>query len=276
MGTKFYIQNEKGDRWGLNSASNGIFISPSGFGIKYEGSYIKVGDTWQTERVVLEQPTPSGKMLFPYRSYIVFQEFLKFINISKALTLVYKPSSIDTEYMAEIDVVEINKSGFSRGKVLEVPVKFVCKTLFHTAETFEYRIEKVEREVRFDFRWETHFNDKNYVYFDLINDGHTDSPFLLTFNGYCTNPEIIIMQDGKLIKKMIMNIMLQGTETLSFSTFDGELHLEVDGVDRKDCLDFTQENFFKIPQGRCQIYFRSATGRMNNIKVSFEKYYKGV
>ena len=81
---------------------------------------------------------------------------------------------------------------------------------------------------------------------------------------------------GTMVHHVQFNLTLQANERLTFSSFDDDLYVEVDGVDRKDCLDFTNENFFKLPQGYSEIYFRSSAGRMNNITMTMEKYYKGV
>lgn len=274
--SKFFIMNEKSVRWPLNSPEQGVFTDPSGFGIEYNNDYLKVGDVWLPNSNELKQPTPSGNIVFTKKQYPVFQQFINFLNAARQLVLVYQPVGIEKEYFAKIDVVSIQKGGYSKGNIFSVPVKFVCKSLFYTEEQFEYHIEKAEKEIRWDFKWETQFNDQNNVYFSFYNDGHVESPFVLSFTGYCTNPVLMIYQDSKLVHQVQFNLTLQASEKLTFSTFDDDLYVEVDGVDRKDCLDFTKENFFKLPQGTSEIYFRSSAGRMNNITMSLEKYYKGV
>lgn len=276
MASKFYIMNEKMDRWGLNSPAEGVLTDPKGFGIEYKGEYVRVGDRWIVDRVELQQPQPEGKVIFAVNPYNTYQSFINFLNAAKALYLVYQPAGMKTEYFADIDVVKIDKVGYSAGKRMEVPCKFICKSLFYTEEVFEYHIQKADREIRWAFRWYTRFNDQNYVYFDFNNDGHVDSPFSLSFTGYCTNPEMSVYQDGKIIGYVKFNLTLQQNETLVFSTYDDDLKIQVDGKDRMDILDFTNENFFKIPQGNVEIYFRSRAGRMNNINMTLEKYYKGV
>ena len=86
----------------------------------------------------------------------------------------------------------------------------------------------------------------------------------------------MVYQDNKLVHQVRFNISLRSDEKLTFSTFDDDLFIEVNGEDRKDCLDFMNDNFFKLPQGDCNIYFRCDTGKMNNIVMNLEKYYKGV
>ena len=276
MASKFYIMNEKAVRWPLNSPEQGVFTNPSGFGIDNENNYLKVGDVWLQNSSELKQPTPSGNIVFTQNHYQAFHEFLQFINTAKQLVLVYRPSGLASEYFAEVDLVSIQKGGYTKGSAFVVPVKFVCKSLFYTEEKFEYHIKKADREVRWDFKWETKFNDASYVYFVFDNDGHVDAPFILSFIGYCLNPEVTVVHEGKEIYKSKFSIEMKNTDRLVLSTFDDDLYIEVNGESRLDILDFTNDNFFKMPKGTSEIYFRSEAGRMNDITISLEKHYKGV
>ena len=274
--SKFFVMNEKAARWSLNNFEGGVFTEPSGFGIDYENNYLKVGDLWQLNSSELKQPTPSGSIVFPKNQYSVYQQFINFLNAAEQLILVYQPAGIEKEYFAEIDLVNIQKGGYRKGNIFSVPVKFICKSLFYTEEQFEYHIEKAAREVRWNFRWETQFNDHNNVYFTFDNDGHVQSPFVMSFTGYCVNPVLTVIQNGKQLHQVQFNLTLQANERLTYSTFDDDLYIEVDGVDKKDCLDFTKENFFKLPKGSSEIFFKASAGKMNNITMNLEKYYKGV
>lgn len=276
MASKFYIMNEKNERYGLNKASEGIFTDPKGFGVSYDADFLRVGDRWLTDRRELKQPAPSGKIYFPVEPYPTFQNFLRFINRAKELFLIYQPAGVGTEYFADIDVIKIEKTGYSLRESFTVPVSFACKSLFYTAEKFEYHIERAMRETRWNFRWNTKFNDSAFVYFDFDNTGDVESPFVLSFTGYCTNPKITVYVDNAPVHELKMNLTLEADEKLEISTHDNDLHITVDGVERNDCLDFTAENFFKMPVGKSQIYFRSETGRVNNIVVNLEKYFKAV
>lgn len=276
MASRFYLMNEKGIRYSMNSPQKGFFIDPEGFGVEYDAEYLKVGDTWTADSKTLVQPEPSGTMVFPIRQYQTFQEFLNFVNRSAELVLIYQPSGIAAEYFAEIDIVSIAKGGYNRKQHFEVPVKFICKSLFYTEEKFFYQIQKAEREIRWDFRWETKFNDANYVYFVFDNNGHVESPFILSFIGYCKNPQMQVVQNGKEIHRIDFAIEMQKNDRLTLSSFDDDLYIEVNGESRMDVLDFTNENFFKLPQGKSEVYFRCEAGRMNDITMSLEKYYKGV
>lgn len=276
MASRFYLMNEKMVRYGLNSPEEGVFTEPKGFGVEYDAGYIKVGDMWVSDSRVLRQPEPSGKIVFSKNVYKTFQAFVNFINAAGSLTLVYQPSGVGQEYFTQVDLVSIDKGGYTRGDALEVPVRFVCKSLFYTEEKFEYHIERAEKEVRFPFRWPTRFNDKGVINFGFDNNGHVDSPFLLSCIGYCVNPTVTVMQEGAVVHSVTFNLTLEHGQKLEFSTFDDDLLIEVDGVGRKDCLDFTKENFFKIPKGVSDIRFSSTAGKMNNIVMNLEKYYAGV
>lgn len=274
--SKFYIMNEKYVRWPLNGTEQGVFTNPSGFGIEYDNKYLEVGDIWVPNSSKLRQPTPSGNIVFTKNQYPVFQQFINFLNAAKQLVLVYQPAGLEKEYFAEIDLVSIQKGGYSKGKFFSVPVKFSCKSLFYTEEKFEYHIERASNEIRWDFNFPTKFNDANYIYFVFDNDGHVEAPFMLSFIGYCLNPEIQALQNGVQIHALKFNVELQTSDRLTISTFDDDLFVEVNGESRLDVLDFTKENFFKLPKGSTEIFFKSEAGRMNDITMSLEKYYKGV
>lgn len=275
MASKFYIMNEKAVRYDLNSPEKGVFTSPDGFGIEYSIDYLRIGNTWGADKKELSQPTPSGKIIFPVKPYQTFNDFINFINATKELVLVYQPAGLSKEYFAEVDIISIDKGGF-HGEALIIPVKFKCKTLFFTEEKFEYHVERSEKEMRWDFRWETKFNDQNNLYFAFHNDGHVESPFVLSFTGYCLNPAITVVQAGKQLYRAVYSVELQANERLEISTFDGDLYIRKNGDDAKSCLDFTQENFFKLPTGDSEIYFSCEAGILNNILLNLEKYYKGV
>ena len=276
MASKFYLMNEKAVRWPLNSQEKGIFTDPSGFGVEYDNNYLKVGALWMPNSSELKQPAPSGNIVFPVKPYETYQNFMNFINRATQLVLVYQPAGLDTEYFAEVDAVTIQKGGYSIGESLTVPVKFVCKSLFYTEEQFEYKIQKAEREFRWDFKWDTKFNDSNSVYFVFDNDGHVEAPFILSFIGYCLNPEFQVLQNGVELYHIKLNLEMQNNDRLTFSTFDDDLFIELNGADRKNLLDFTKQNFFKLPKGQTEIYFSCEAGRMNDITMSLEKYYVGV
>lgn len=275
MASKFYIMNEKAVRYDLNSPEKGVFTAPDGFGVAYSSNYLSVGNIWAAESRKLEQPTPSGKIVFPLKPYQTFNDFINFINAATGLVLVYQPAGLDKEYFADIDIVSIKKGGYNREK-FEVPVQFICKSLFYTSEKFEYHVQRSDKEIRWDFRWETKFNDQNSVFFSFHNNGHVESPFVLSFTGYCLNPAITVIQAGKQLYKSVYSVELQANERLEISTFDGDLYIQKNGADAKECLDFTQENFFKLPTGDSEIYFSCDAGIMNNVVLNLEKYYKGV
>lgn len=275
MASKFYIMNEKSTRYDLNSPDKGVFTSPDGFGIEHSVDYLKIGNTWSKDKEELTQPAPSGKIVFPVKPYQTFNDFINFINSAKELVLVYQPAGLLKEYFAEVDIISIDKGGF-HSEALVVPVKFKCKTLFFTEEIFEYHIKRTDKEMRWDFRWEARFNDQNNLHFEFHNDGHVESPFVLSFTGYCLNPTVIVVQEGKEIYKSKYSVELQANERLEISTFDGDLYIRKNGYDAKSLLDFTQENFFKLPTGDSEIYFSCEAGIMNNVLLNLEKYYKGV
>lgn len=274
--SKYFIMNEKAVRWSLNSPDTGIFTAPSGFGYEFDGKYLSVGDRWAVESNDMKQRKPSGKIIFPKKPYQTFRQFIDFLNSAKELTLIYQPAGIEQEFFADIDLTSIEKGYFTKGKALEVPIKFVCRSLFYTTQKFEYKIERDLQELRWDFKWETKFNDLQNVNFLFNNTGHAGSPFVISFTGYCMNPIITVYNGGELVHQIPFNIELEADETLKISTFDDDLFIEVNGQDRRSCLNLANENFFKLPVGESQIFFRSEAGKVNNILITFEKYYRGV
>lgn len=275
MASQFYIMNEENERYSLNSALTGVFTEPKGFGIEYTNTYIEVGDSWVQNSSEVKQITPSGTIVFPVKGYEIYHDFVNFLNKAKRLILVYQPAGLVDEYFAEIDVIKLDKGGFSGGR-LSVPVSFTCKTLFYTSEVFEYHIARASKEVRFPFTWETKFNDLNKIYFDFDNTGHVPAPYKVSFTGYAVNPEMIIVQDGKELVHISLAITLESWDKFELSTYDGELYCRLNGADAKSLLDFTNNNFDKLPVGVSEVYFLCEAGKLNNIEMSLEKYYKGV
>ena len=274
--SEFYLMNEKEDRYSLCDPDSGLFIDPSGFGYEMDTSYIKVGSVWVNSKKELKQGNISGNIVFPHNPYEAFKRFIDFANAAEELKLIFRPAKTGTEYFRDIDVVKIDKGGYNRRSQLVVPVSFACRSLFYTEEKFEHKIDKSSREVRFPIVWSSRFNDLNNLSYMCENDSHVESPFTLSFRGYCVNPTIKIVQNAKIVHETTFQCTLEQSDVLEYSTFDTDLYITINGEDAKSILSIDNENFFKIPKGTSDMYFSCETGRFNRTVLTFEKYYKGV
>lgn len=277
---RFALENEFGARYDLNDPTTGVFLSPQGLGFEFDSNYTSIGDSFIRDYLRNKQQTVSGTIAFESsKAYLNYQALNDFINSADSLKLFYSTDAGD--YYRDIDIVSINKSELGHNKVLECPVKFICKSLFYSNHVNRFKIERVEGEARWDFRWDVRFNDYGSRAVNVSNNGHVPAPFEVEIFGYCENPAVIVKQNGKEVAKVSFPTTLQDGEKIMYSSLDGNLYcyrVNTAGVKENftSKLDLFSTNFFKLPVGDCQVEFTSDTGAANRTLLTVYKFFRTV
>ena len=277
---QFYLENNYGIRWGLNQPSTGLFVSPDGLGYKRNGSYTAIGYSFIQNYLKEKQQDISGIVVFGTQTpYIICNKFINFVNSAESLRLIYKTDA--GEYYRDVDLVEFGKTEIGKSGALECEIGFTCKGLFYSNRVNRFTISRSEGEMRWDFTWPASFNDYGSRKVQINNNGHVPATFEVEIYGYCENPTISLLQNGKELYKVTFPIVLQEDEKILYSSVDGNLYciyINVDGdeMNLADVLDINQTNFFKLPVGDSQIQFASDTAATNKTVLTIFKFYRAV
>lgn len=276
----FALENEYGNRYELDSPEKGFLSDPQGLGYEINSSYSPIGSSFIRNFKKDKQQTITGSVLFVgVTAYQNYQTFVNFINASEKLKLVYITQA--GEYLRDIDVARVGKSEITQKKVLECPVDFACRSLFYSNYVDRFRIERVEGEARWDFRWDVRFNDYGTRAVNVSNNGHVEAPFEVEIYGYCENPKITIFKGSKAVASVVFKTTLQEGEKITYSSLDGDLYCyRIDAQSGRENftskLDIHNTNFFKLPVGDCTVDFTSDTGAANRTLLTVYKYFRTV
>lgn len=283
MFRKFYLENEYGNRFNLQDPGKVLLNEISGLGSEETTKYINVGDSFLRDYFKTSQGTIFGTVnILRPGQYELFQSFSNFIYASKELKLIYVPAmKTETEYKRDVDVVNIGKTEISKDKVMRIPIQFVCKSLFYTANQTKFVVETAESERRYDFTYPIRYNDYNNKSVIFNNNGHVKAAFEIEILGYTEQPQMIVTQNGIQINQITFPLTVQNGQRVKLCTRDGDLYVLLvheDGTEENivNQLDIKNENFFKLPIGTSNIQFTSDTGAMNKIIMRTYKYFKVV
>ncbi len=278
----FALQDYYGNTYSLDDPEGtGFLTDPKGLGYEDDYSYIDIGDAFIRTKSKKKQSEISGTLIFggasPYRQY---ENFNYFVRSSNGLKLVYKMPHSDIEYYRDVDLVSVDKSEMSQG-VLQIPVKFMCTSLFYSNIVNNFTVTSVDGELRYTIQWPARYNDYSGHSVSLNNNGDVAASFTCTIEGYCENPTIALMYNGEIVNSVTFPMTLQEGEMIAFSTLDDNLYAYFIGTDGTrenivQLLDINNNNFFKIPVGDYEIRFTSDTGATFTTALAMYKFYRTV
>lgn len=275
---KFYVENEINERFSL--WGNRVYmVEPSGLGIKYDASYIRIGNSFLRNKRHIQQSEVSGKIEFlDPGANKRFNEFYNFCAAASELHLVYDPGD-GTEYIRDIDIGEIEKTERTGG-TLPIPVNFICKSLYYLRNNNRFVFEATEGEKRYDYAYDYTYGDYGTYEADINNNGHVAAPFDCSINGYCVNPSITIMRNNETLYEVVFPVTVEEGEYIRYSSRDGMLEATLvtgsNEINLMNVLDITKDNFFKIPVGNSKIMFSSTSESTNIITATIYKMYEVV
>lgn len=276
---KFYIENEIRERFSL--WGNRVYmVEPSGLGIKHDATYIRIGDSFlRNKKMQIAQSEVGGKIEFlDPGANKKFKEFYDFCAAASALYLIYDPGD-GKEYIRDIDIAEASKTE-KTGATLPITVKFKCKSLYYLRDNNSFKFESGTLEKRYDYRYDFAYSDIGTYEAQIDNSGHVEAPFECIIYGYCVDPAITIRKDDKTLYEVAFPVAVERGEYIRYSSRDGELEATlVTGsgeVNLMNVLDINKDNFFKIPVGKSDIVFSSASSSENIVTITLYKMFEVV
>lgn len=278
----FTLINEYGLEYSLDDAGKtGLLTAPKGLGYSFSVNYIDIGDAFIRTKMKAKQGTVSGSLVFgSSKPYDVYGKFCKYVRESKELRLTYRPPGSQTAYYRDVDLVKIDKTEIENG-VLKCAVEFYCRSLFYSNTKNNFVVSTVEGELRYTVTWPARYNDYSERTITLSNTGDVDAPFTLLLDGYCENPKVTLLKDGKESACVKFPLILQTGEKIMYSSLDDNMYVyKVDAAGNKtniiQLLDINYDNFFKIPKGDYGISFTSDTGAAYTTSLVLYKFYRTV
>ena len=282
MVREFNLINEKGQRFSLMDLYNYCFLSdPSGLGYAYTTEYQQLGDIFITNLRKLEQGQISGVVKFI--NYDNYRAFIDFVETAENLRFAYKIPYLsgEKEYFKDVQIQSITKTQIQPNKILSETVTFDCLSLWYEEQNIEYKIETATDEIRWDFYWNSRFNDSNSSSIDYSNKGHVEAPILLEIDGAIANPKIQLYVEGKLVQTVSINKTIQQYEKLVYDSRANQFEItlvKTDGTKenlyKPDML--VNDNVIRIPKNlSCEIRF-FADNTITSANLTIFPQYKSV
>lgn len=285
MVRKFYLENEKGQKYDLMDRDNYCFLyEPSGLGYSYSTDYMLLGNTFIENIRTMEKGLISGSLVTRY--YDNIKDFIDFVEQAETLKIAYtvpfdKKSPVT--YYKDIKIASLEKTEKEvTSGMLITPVTFDCLSLWYEKNEVIYTITKKEREIRWNFRWASRFTSYNSRNIVFNNKGHVEAPISVEMEGYLINPCISVYVNGKETYRLKIPITLQEFEKLLYNTSDNNIYIykqEKDGtltsLFKNEYIDVSKNNIFKLPKGVSEVRL-TADNEVLNAKLTIMELYKAV
>lgn len=285
----FYIQNDTGERIGLNNET-GIFLTePSGLGIEFGDFYADIGEGFF--RMIAKkytQKTVSAKLNFitdPYRKY---NDFVNWCMASNKLYLIYKP--LDIEYYIRTEIHTFEKSEINEYGYLEVPVNFLYLSPWYSPNSlnipfigygdsaFRIDVSKLDGPDIFG-----NSNGLNYTA-QIDPAGHLPGAFYFEYHGTAESPIITLtgIISGTEYGNCSINKSFANNTGFKLSTAyeDSYVTKILANGSEEDLLsdvDLSLEPFFKMPLTEpCIVKLEDAGALNGTLTAKINYYYRSV
>ena len=231
---QFALVDSSNNRFELTIARASFFNQPTGLGFARDNEYVRVGGAYvRSSRDTFEQGEISGRIIM--KGYALYPYLTAYLLSGKELRLEYTDGENGQTYYRDVEVQTLEKSELDTAGLLICPITFTCKSRWYQVI-------------------ETTFTDRK----DLLvaNNGLLPAPWRLTVD--VTNGETVPGQTIELYENRngqhitLTKISVDKTNRrgrLIWDTRDGHARCVWNGENMVPVMDFTVDNFFKIPVG---------------------------
>ena len=280
----FRLLNEKGQSYSLMDIQNNCLLTePNGLGYSYSTEYEQLGNIFVENLRKFEQGQITG--IVNFLKYDNFKELVDFIERAENLKLAYKIpfKNGEREYLKDINIQSLTKTQIQTNGIISETITFECLGLWYEENTIEYTINPIENEIRWDFIWDTTFNDNNSQSIIYKNEGHVPAPILMEINGPVLNPVVEIYINDILYQRVEIKTTIAEYESLIYNSKEAEFtikRIKTDGTAEElydlDIIDFENDNVIRLPKNKtCEIRLR-ANSTIENAKLTIFPQYKSV
>lgn len=285
MVREFKLINEKGQEYSLMDIHRYCLLTePTGLGYSYSTEHEQLGNTFITNLRKIEKGQISGVLNF--KNYDNYKKLIDFIESSEKLKFCYKIPSKDNTirtYFKDIEIQSISKTEIQRNSILSETVTFDCLSLWYEEKTIEYIIEPQEKELRWEFYWDSVFNDNNTTSIEFKNNGHVEAPIIVEIDGQVVNPKIEVYIENTLAQEVGINTTILQNEKLIYNSKENEFTIKkirTDGTEENlfnlDTIKFENDNVIRLIKNKtCEIKLKS-DNTINSAKLIIFPQYKCV
>lgn len=284
MVREFKLVNEKGQEFSLMDIHNYCLLTePAGLGYEYSSEYEQLGNTFIDNIRQIVQGTIEG--IVNFINYDNYKKLIDYIEGSEKLRLSYLIpfESGEKEYFKDIEIQSISKTQKATNTIISESIVFNCLSLWYEEKIINYSIEEIDNEIRWDFEWDSRFNEYDSRSLTFINEGHTEAPIEVEIKGHVLNPKIELYVEGQLYQTVTFNVDISQYEKLLYGTKENNFYINrrnADGTESSlfslDVIDFANDNVIRLPQNKsCEIKI-SADNDVAEAKITILTYYKAV
>ena len=167
---QFYLENEKGERKGLNGEIGVRLGNPAGLGVVFEHKVSEVGNGFfRLEEKKLKNEPFTCDLTFLPAAYARYRQLVNWVAGSMALFLIYKPYG-DQEFHCSCSLKYLTKKELSKGKWLVVPAALERLSCWYLAEPTSIALEAPDAALKGYFYDETE-QDWGYRYTEELRYG---------------------------------------------------------------------------------------------------------
>lgn len=231
MVRQFKLINEMGQSFNLMNLDEGaFFIEPDGLGYSFDSNFAQIGSSFLLDNKKNIQSTISGKIVF--KNYDKYFEFVNYVEKAKKLYLNYLiPSEKgNREYSKKIVLQDLSKTEKRKTGLLESSILFKGLSNWRQEVVYINNDYLIEDDImRWDFRWDTKFNDLNISQFVWENITNNEAGYKINVYGPVKGLKININEevfwgftvDGHLESE---GMKIDQGDVLQISTVDNELY----------------------------------------------------
>lgn len=273
---EFKLINEKGQEYSLMDIEKYCLLTePSGLGYSYSTEYEQLGHNFLTNIRKLEQGIISGVANFLH--YDNFTNFGNFIESAEKLQFVYSvPYKNEKKiFYRDVNIKGIGKSEKQTNGILSETVEFECCSLWYEQNETIFKIQPQTDEIRWNFNWDTIFNDNSSQSINYENKGHTEAPINLEVEGPVSNLILSVYVNEELVQEIKIRANILKYEKLIYNSKANEFaitKIKTDGTEESlfdlDLIDFENNNVIRLPKNKiCELRLK-ADNAIENAKLT--------
>lgn len=273
---KFFLKNDKGQKFRLDSIQDIILVGASGLGFKFNNTFSDKDDQFYLINQKRSQEKFSGSILFfEPNAYNKYYQFVDFLNNSNKLYL-YQDFDIKIDNQipyCEVTLEVVEKTELE-GNVLEIPISLSINSYwlidkYYTSETYTVG-GACHNMACFDKDTYFHTGIKTL---DILNSGQGKVPLILEIIGTTTNPEVIITDVNGNSNRVKLNLTTDSTQKIIIDATPFAEKVVVrnaDGIENNvyQNLNFTYDSFLFAPVGASSIRFNGG-GEYSQLQVKY-------
>lgn len=284
-----FLQNSRGERYGLNG-EHGVYVSDlSGLGLAASPAFAQLDHGFylpiQTDTV--PQAAPSGTLWFTQHPYEEYQRFTGWLASAGALRLIYNPTWTQ-EYSMDVTINSLQKGELDSVGWLSCPGAFFACSPWYREAGSRILPETAASVRRYDYTYDAdlHYGSGSDASLSAVipGIGHLPGAFRLQFAGRLTNPVIQLVGSlsGKLYGRCIIPGEIHENERLDYSCKYEDSHaykLTANGeiADLLDELDLQANPFPKLSLNEpCILSVSSESPISGPAELTVWHYYRSV